>query len=109
MRFLIIHFLVQMSFLMTVLGHFSQCNFTIFRRWPVVTEIFSQHHHHKKASYGTMDSRTRRRRRTGNCETLYVLPNRNNGDKQVFQQVTMEIKIVSSKLENATSKRMPKV
>ena len=57
MRFLIIHFLVQISFLSTVLGHFSQCSSKIFRSRPIVAEVFTQHPYHKKACYGLVDGR----------------------------------------------------
>ena len=44
MRFLIIYFLVQVLVYGTVLGHFGQCNFKIFRRWPtMLADIFTQH------------------------------------------------------------------
>ena len=54
MRFLIIYFLVQISFFVTVLEHFSLCNFKIFRRRPImVADIFAKlPSRHKKASYG---------------------------------------------------------
>ena len=55
MKFLIIYFQVQISFFGTVLGHFNQCNFKIFCRWPTMAiNIFTQVHlpNHKKASYG---------------------------------------------------------
>ena len=43
MRFLIIYSLAQIPFLGTVLGHFSQGNFNIFRRRPaMVAETFTQ-------------------------------------------------------------------
>ena len=45
MWFLIIYFLVQISFFGTILGHFSQCYFKIFRRRPtlVPTLLLSPH------------------------------------------------------------------
>ena len=53
MRFLVIYFLVEISFFGAVLGHFIQCNLKIFRRRPtMVADIFTQLPHHKKAFYG---------------------------------------------------------
>ena len=56
MGFLIIHFLVQISFFGTVLGYFSWCNFKIFhRRRTMVADIFTQSVTIKKASYGSTE------------------------------------------------------
>ena len=53
LRFLIIYFLVQISFLRTLLGHSNKFNFRIFHcRSIMVVDIFTQPSFHKKSSYG---------------------------------------------------------